>query len=151
MLTNPDPFFAVIHHLAILSVFGCLLAELALLRLAPGPAWVELLARIDLAYGLAAVVTLGVGVARVVWGIKGPAFYADNPVFWLKLGLFVLIGLISVIPTLGYLSWRRGVRASGALPGRAEVARLRRWVAVQVPLFAGLPSLAVLMARGIGH
>jgi putative membrane protein len=135
MLTNPDPVLAVLHHLALLAVFGCLLAELALLRLSPGPAWVELLA----------------GIARVLWGIKGPAFYADNPVFWLKLGLFVLIGLISVIPTLGYLRWRREARADGTLPGRAEVARLRRWVAVQVPLFAGLPLLAVLMARGVGH
>jgi putative membrane protein len=151
MLTNPDPALAVLHHLALLMVFGCLLAELALLRLSPGPVWVELLARIDQTYGIAAAVALGVGVARVFWGIRGPAFYSDNPVFWLKLGLFALIGLISVIPTLGYLRWRREARAKGALPGRAEVERLRRWVAVQVPLFAGLPLLAVLMARGIGH
>jgi len=151
MLTNPDPVLAVLHHLALLAVFGCLLAELALLRLSPGPAWVELLARIDLGDGIAAAAALCAGIARVLWGIKGPAFYADNPVFWLKLGLFVLIGLISVIPTLGYLRWRREARADGTLPGRAEVARLRRWVAVQVPLFAGLPLLAVLMARGVGH
>jgi putative membrane protein len=151
MPTTPDPALAVLHHLALLAVFGCLLAELALLRLSPGPDWVELLARIDLAYGIAAAVSLCAGIARVVWGIKGSAFYTDNPVFWLKLGLFVLIALISLIPTLGYLRWRRNARAQGVLPGRSEVARLRRWVVAQIPLFAGLPLLAVLMARGIGH
>ena len=65
-------------------------------------------------------------------------------------GLFVVVGLVSVVPTLKYLRWRREHRASGALPGPLEIRRARSWVAAQAGLLAALPLLAALMARGLG-
>ena len=151
MSATLDLTLAVLHHLGILTVFGVLVAELALLCLQPTQRWVELIARVDLAYGIAAGFVLAAGFARVAWGIKDAGFYLGNPVFWLKLGLFVVIGLISVAPTLTYLRWRRAARAGGTLPGAAEVARARRWVLLQTVLFAALPMLAAVMARGLGY
>ena len=151
MSATLDLALAVLHHLGILTVFGVLVAELALLCLQPTQRWVELIARVDLAYGIAAGFVLAAGFARVAWGIKDAGFYLGNPVFWLKLGLFVVIGLISVAPTLTYLRWRRAARAGGTLPGAAEVARARRWVLLQTVLFAALPMLAAMMARGLGY
>jgi putative membrane protein len=151
MSTTLDLTLTVLHHLGILTVFGVLMAEMALLWLQPSPRWVELIARVDLAYGIAAGFVLAAGFARVAWGVKDAGFYLGNPVFWLKLGLFVVIGLISVAPTLTYLRWRRAARAGGALPGAAEVARARRWVLLQIGLFAALPMLAAMVARGLGY
>lgn len=139
------------HHLSILALFGCLLAEWVLLGLPPSSPWVERLSRVDLAYGVLAALVLAAGLARVAWGVKGAGFYTGNPVFWTKLGLFALIGLISVAPTLRYLGWRRASRADGSLPGPAQVQGARRWVGAQLVLFAALPLLAALMARGIGY
>ena len=112
---------------------------------------VKLLARIDLLYLIAAVLALATGVARLVWYGKGAVFYLHNPVFYLKLALFVAIGLISIPPTIQYLRWMRLLKASaGAVAADFEVLRSRRYVLVELVLFALIPLLAVLMARGIG-
>jgi putative membrane protein len=112
---------------------------------------VKLLARIDLFYLIAAVLALATGVARLVWFGKGAGFYLHNPVFYIKLALFVAIGLISVPPTLQYLRWMRMLKTgTGVAAADFEVLRARRYVLAELVLFAFIPLLAVLMARGIG-
>jgi putative membrane protein len=146
-----DLVLAGLHHLGILAVFGVLMAEWAVLHLQPSLRGVELIARVDLGYGVFAGLVLAAGIARVAWGVKGASFYLGNPVFWMKLGLFAVIALISVRPTLNYLRWRRVARSGGGLPSLAEFARTRGWVLLQLGLFAALPILAAMMARGIGY
>jgi putative membrane protein len=87
-----------------------------------------------------------------VWGAKGWAFYAHNPVFHLKLGLFVLVGLLSILPTRAFLRWRRARRADAAyrVP-ETEWRRARRWVVVELHLIALIPLAAVIMSRGLGR
>ena len=112
---------------------------------------VKLLARIDMLYLITAVLALATGVARLFWYGKGAVFYLHNPVFYLKLALFVAIGLISIPPTIQYLRWMRLLETSaGAVAADFEVLRSRRYVLVELVLFALIPLLAVLMARGIG-
>ena len=111
---------------------------------------VQLLARIDLLYLIAAVLAVATGVARLVWFGKGAGFYLHNPVFYLKLALFVAVGLISVPPTMQYLRWMRGLKTGTDAVADFEVLRVRRYVLVELVLFAFIPLLAVLMARGIG-
>jgi putative membrane protein len=151
MSATLDLVLAGLHHLGILAVFGVLMAEWVLLRLPPSLHGVELIARVDLGYGVFAGLVLAAGIARVAWGVKGASFYLGNPVFWMKLGLFAVIALISVRPTLNYLRWRREAGAHGALPSLAEVERTRGWVLLQVGLFTALPILAAMMARGFGY
>ena len=112
---------------------------------------VKLLARVDLLYLIAAVLALATGVGRLVWFGKGAGFYLHNPVFYLKLALFVAVGLISIPPTMQYLRWMRMLK-TGAAEAAAdfEVLRARRYVLVELVLFSFIPLLAVLMARGIG-
>jgi putative membrane protein len=111
---------------------------------------VKLLARVDLLYLIAALLALVTGVARLVWLGKGPGFYLHNPVFYLKLALFVAVGLISVPPTMQYLRWMRGIKTGTAAVADFEVLRARRYVLVELVLLAFIPFLAVMMARGIG-
>lgn len=141
-----DLSLAIAHHLAFLVVFAVLVMEFALLRLPLTKAAVGLIARVDLGYGIAAGVSVAVGLTRVFQGAKGSVFYSHNPIFWAKMVLFTAIGLISIFPTLRYVRWNRATE----LPALDEVARVRQLVALQLGLFAGLPALAALMARGIG-
>ena len=60
---------------------------------------------------------------------------------------FLVIGLLSVPPTVAYIRWRR----SGAAPGDAQVAGVRRWLWAETLLFALLPAFAAAMARGYGE
>ena len=112
---------------------------------------VKLLARIDLLYLIAAVLALATGTARLFWFGKGAGFYLHNPVFYIKLALFVAIGLISVPPTMQYLRWTRMLKTgSAAVAADFEVLRARRYVLAELVLFAFIPLVAVMMARGIG-
>ncbi|HEV8692823.1 MAG TPA: DUF2214 family protein, partial [Lysobacter sp.] len=111
----------------------------------------KLLARIDLLYLIAAILALATGVARLVWFGKGAGFYLYNPVFYIKLALFVAVGLISVPPTMQYLRWVRMLKTgAGEAAADFEVLRARRYLLAELVLFAFIPLLAVLMARGIG-
>jgi putative membrane protein len=145
-----DLLLAVLHHLGILILVGCLAAELALLSLRADGRSAEILARIDLAYGLSAGAVLSIGLARVFWGARGSGFYLESPAFWFKLGLFLLIALISIRPTMTFLRWRRSARVEGSAPPATEIATTRRFVLLQAGLLIALPIFAALMARGIG-
>lgn len=146
-----DLALAVVHHWALLLLLAALAAEFVLLRQPPSADWVRTLARVDQAYGSAAMLLLAAGFARVVWGAKGADFYLDNPVFWAKVAVFVLVGLLSIVPTLRYPRWLMQLKTSGRLPEEAQVDETRRWVGWQLLLIVSLPVLAAMMARGIGH
>lgn len=142
---------AYLHYVAMISIAVILVLEY--LACVPGIAdnRIRKLARVDLFYMVAAVLALGTGTARVVWYGKGAAFYLHNPVFYIKLALFVAVGLMSIPPTLQYLRWLRSL-GSGASNVAADyqVLRVRRYIAVELILFAFIPLMATFMARGIG-
>ncbi len=109
------------------------------------------LARVDLLYMIAAVLALATGIARLAWFGKGAGFYLHNPVLYIKLALFVAVGLMSIPPTMQFVRWMRMFRTgAGAVAADFEVLRARRYVLAELVLFAFIPLLAVLMARGIG-
>jgi putative membrane protein len=138
-------------HYAAMTMIAVFLA-IEYLTCVPGLARekVKLLARIDLLYLIAALLALATGVVRLVWLGKGAGFYLHNPVFYLKLALFIAVGLISVPPTMQYLRWMRGFKNGTAAVADFEVLRARRYVLVELVLLAFIPLLAVLMARGVG-
>ncbi len=142
---------AYLHYVAMMSIAVILVVEYLICRPGMTGTRIRQLARIDMFYMIAAILALGSGAARVVWFGKGAAFYLHNPVFYVKLALFVAVGLISVPPTLQYLRWLRGVKAGAAkVAADYQVRRVRRLVLVELVLFALIPLMATLMARGIG-
>lgn len=146
-----DALLAYVHHIAAFALVAILLVEMALCKPGMSPAHVRTLTRYDGMYGMFAAVLLVVGTMRVFWGIKGAQFYAHNPAFHAKVGLFILIGLLSVPPTLTYFRWRKSLKADAQFtPGDEEVKATRRFIHLQAGLILILLLLAVLMARGIG-
>lgn len=146
-----DWILASLHHLAIFALAAILAAELAILTVDIDARGMARLGRIDLGYGVAAAVVVFVGVARVIWGAKGYQYYVENAVFWTKMALFVLVGLLSIPPTVRYVGWGRARRADpGFRPEAVEVARLRRWLWAEAAFFAAIPVAAAAMARGFG-
>jgi putative membrane protein len=142
---------AYVHYAAM--VFIALLLVFELQACVPGlpAARMRYLARVDLLYMVAAVLALATGVLRVVWFGQGAGFYLHNPVFYIKLALFAAVGLLSIPPTLQYLRWMRALKSGGtAFAESWQVARVRRYLVAELVLFALIPLMAVLMARGIG-
>ena len=146
-----DLVLAIAHHLAVFAVVGIVAAEFALLR--PGIAGARLsqLARIDSAYGLAAVLLVAAGVGRVFLGVNGAGYYLGNPIFWTKMALFVIVGLLSIQPTVALLGWNKALKADpDYAPPQREIAVSRRFIHLQVGGLVLIPIFAAAMARGYG-
>ena len=146
-----DAFFAFAHYAALIMMVGALFGETYLLRLPISAQTIPLLARIDLAYGTSAGVLIAAGLGRIFFGLKDSSFYFGSHAFWGKMAVFLAIGLISALPTIKYLRWRRALNADAAfVPPAAEVKRVRLLVRVQLGLLGLVVLFAVMMARGIG-
>ncbi len=142
-----DLSLAISHHLLIFALFGVLAAELVLLRPSLDSATITQTARIDLWYGILAGAIVVVGFIRAIFAAKGWAYYEHNAFFWAKIGTFVVIAALSVVPTIRYIRWQR----TGTVPTDAEISVVRRYLWAEVVLFAFLPIFAAAMARGFGE
>jgi putative membrane protein len=144
-----EAVLAAMHLLAILTLVVFLTSEAALCRTEwMNPDVVKRLARLDLIYGITALVLLATGLARLFLGVKGVSWYVSQPLFHVKMTLFVLMALISIKPTLTFRRWLKVLNNSGALPSDAEVRSTRRWVMVQSHVLPVVAVIAVFWARG---
>ena len=111
---------AYAHLLAILAMVTFVASQAALCRTEwLNAAALERLARVDLLYGISALLVLATGLERTWWGIKGFGWYWSQPLLHAKVTLFVAVGVLSLVPTLRYRRWLGAVRAGGALPAAA--------------------------------
>lgn len=146
MLT--DLVLAAFHHLLFFGLVSMLVTQSVLLRGRIDGAVLARLAAIDRGYGITAVLVLVVGVLRVLYGVKGYDFYLHNPWFHAKMGAFVLVGVLSIWPTLRFLRWRKALKADPAfVPGTAEVSSLQRIIRLELALVAVIFVCAAAMAR----
>ena len=106
--------FAFLHHIAAFTLFAALVVELILIREVLTVGTARRLQIADMVFGIAAGVLLVVGLLRVFYFEKGATYYFHTWTFIAKLALFVIIGLVSIVPTLEFLSWRKAVKQGQA-------------------------------------
>lgn len=144
-------WLAFIHHLAAFTLFACVFYQHLTFKLWLSVDTARRIARIDAMYGVAALTVLGVGLSRVGFE-KGWVYYSDNFYFWIKLGAFAAVGLLSIYPTVTFLSWRKNLReqTSPAL----DIPQVKRitWL-LRLQLLGLLVVLwaAAMMAKGVGY
>ena len=138
-----DLALAALHHLLVFGLTAMLVAQAVLLRGELRADTIPRIAKLDAGYGALAGLLLVVGLCRVFLGIKGEAFYLHNPWFHAKVGTFVLVGLLSIIPTIRYARWKKAKVA----PDAATLARTRTILRVELAGLAIIFMLAAAMAR----
>ncbi len=127
------------------------MTEYWLCRRMPDRVQVRLLGMVDLGYFLALIASLATGLARLLYFGQDPGYYYSNRLFWMKIMIFVAIGLVAIAPNLQYLRWNREARTAPAFaPLTREVERVRAAIALGLGLWLVIPLLAVLVARGYG-
>jgi putative membrane protein len=143
--------FAFLHHLAAFALVAALAVEFVLIRGELTLANARSLQRADIVYGIAAGAILIIGFLRVFYFEKGAEYYFSSHTFLTKLTVFAIVGLISIIPTIEFLSWRKTV-AQGNLPviPPAKLRRLRMIIHIELAGIVVILLCAALMARGIG-
>lgn len=145
-----DLILAVLHHWLVFVIAALLAAEIALLRPGIGRRQLKLLGGIDRYYGALAGAIIVVGVARVYFGLKGWEYYVYNHVFWAKMVAFLIVGLLSVPPTLRIIRWNRAAAEPDYAVPEAEIAATRRYLWLEVLVLALVIGFAAMMARGYG-
>ena len=147
-----DAILAYLHFTAIFILFAFLAVQAILIRGPLDARTIRLIGRTDLWYFGAAMAALLTGLLRLGLGAKGADFYLQSWPFYVKVALFVIVGLTSVYPTLAYVRWRRALDHEPAwLPSAEEQRSIRRLVMAEIHLAALIPVFAVIMSRGLGR
>jgi putative membrane protein len=134
------------HFISIFVIVGALVSEYVLLEPFLIKKKINRLSKIDGIYGLAVLSLLVAGFTLWLGGYGKPTeFYSQNPVFFIKLGMFVAIGLLSIYPTVFFVKNRKGDQNDIVAIPKAVfwMVRLELLLIFIIPFFAGL------MAKGM--
>jgi putative membrane protein len=147
-----DLVLATVHHLLVFALAGVLAFEIGAMSQTMKRDEILGLGRVDNCYGILALVIIVVGFIRANVAAKGWAYYEVNLFFWAKIATFVLVGLLSIVPTVAIIRWRNALKSDAAFtPPVAAVRRLRGYLWAEAVLFLLIPVFAAAMARGYGE
>jgi len=141
--------FAFLHHLCAFTLVAAVAIEFTLIRSELTLSSARRLQVTDIVLGMAAGALLVIGLLRVFFFEKGAAYYWHSHAFLTKFALFIIIGLLSIVPTLEFLAWRDAI-AAGQVPVMDAATRRRVAVIIHTELAAIVVILlcAAIMARG---
>jgi len=146
-----DLVLAILHHLAVFTLVALLAAEIAMVRPGMDGRRLAQLGSVDMAYGITAGLIIVIGFSRVFFGEKGSEYYLPNPVFWAKMAAFLLVGLLSALPTRTIARWRKAAKtAADFTPPLVAIGQMRKFFYAQVGVLVFIPVFAAAMARGYG-
>ena len=151
--------FAFFHHVAAFTLVSALAVEFILIGqiqskdATAGPGLTVPVAKrlliADAVLGASATILLVVGLLRVFFFEKGADYYFHSHAFMAKLSIFIVVALLSIIPTREFLSWRKALNAGQAPSVRPEKLRLVKKVLHGEMLAIVIILLcAAIMARG---
>jgi putative membrane protein len=141
---------AFLHHVLAFTLTACLVYEFIAYHRNMDLAEIRRIQRVDLAYGISAGLLLVIGLLRVFSFEKGVNFYLNNPFFWVKMTAFLIVGLLSIDPTIRYMRWNRTLRQNEVPEiSEPEYRRTRLLLSLEVIGIAVILLAAPMMARGI--
>jgi putative membrane protein len=142
--------FAFLHYTAIFGIFATLLCVLVTINEKPNCAEALRIQRCDRWFGISALVAFIAGQLRASFFEKGSQFYMASQFYHIKLGLFLLVALLSIYPSVRFYKWKTETR-HGLPPAVTE--QQIKWIVIILKLELFLLILialsASLMARGI--
>ncbi len=138
-------FIRYLHFVSILTVAGSLVSEHMLLSKELSRKAIKKIATLDAIYGIASIAILITGLSMWLWIGKGADFYSKNPLLHIKVTLFVIIGLLSIKPTMFFLKNRKGEQD--------EIVSIPKnifmFIRIEILILFLIPILSVLIAKGI--
>jgi putative membrane protein len=142
---------AFLHHFAAFTLVGSLIYEHITFRKELTLVDARRIQRMDLLYGISAGFLLVVGLLRVFYFEKGAPYYAHNLFFWIKMAGFALAALLSVYPTIRFVSWNKFF-AKNQVPelSEQEVTRIKMIMRIELLAIVIILFSAAMMARGVG-
>ena len=141
--------FAFLHHLCAFTMVSAVAIEFTLIRGELTLSSARRLQVTDLVLGIAAGALLVIGLLRVFFFEKGSDYYFHSHAFMAKFSVFIAVGLLSIVPTVEFLSWGGALR-----DGRVPVVAVKKLELIRKILHGELLAIviillcAAIMARG---
>lgn len=135
-----------IHFASIFTILITVGGEFFLVKSQLSRRELQRISRIDGLYGLASITLVAAGLT--LWfGVGKPAeYYNTNWIFHLKWTLFVIVGILSIVPTVFFNKTRKG--------DPDEIvdvpARVKTFIRLELAILFLIPILASMMAKGVG-
>lgn len=144
--------FAFLHHVAAFTLVAAVALEFVLIRDPLNVRAARRLLIVDAVLGASAALVVIAGLLRVFYFEKGADYYFFNAAFLTKITLFVIVALLSIVPTMEFLGWRKALR-EGRVPvvDTVRLARIRSILHWELAGIVVIILCAVLMARGVGY
>jgi putative membrane protein len=102
----------------------------------------------DTWWGIAAVLWLATGLTRLFAGTeKSVGFYLRNPLFHMKMGLFLLVLLLEIWPMITLIRWRRAMGRNQTATF-ASARRIARISTIEAFIIVIIVFVAAALARG---
>jgi putative membrane protein len=141
--------FAFLHHLAAFTLVAAIAVEFVLIRQELTPSIARRLLATDAVLGVAAGLLFVIGLLRVFYFEKGAAYYFSSHAFMAKFSVFIAIGLLSIIPTVEFLSWRKALKAGQTpVPKENKIHLIRKLLQGELIGVVIILLCAAIMARG---
>jgi len=135
-----------LHFIAIFGVVSTVVVQHLLIEDKMSRKAIKRLSRIDAIYGISAILVVLAGLTLWFWVGKPSELYTRNWIFHTKLTLFIIVGLLSIIPTV-FIS----KNAKGDPDEIVELPRkIIMAIRLELTILFIMPLLAVLMAYGKG-
>jgi len=128
-------------------MFSSLFVEISFLKEKMTKDNIRIITKADLFFGIFAGITVITGLLRMFYFGKGVDYYLINPLFIIKLVIFVLVGLLSVYPTITFLETRK---VKDEIININHFNSIKLIIIVEVILLILIPFLAVLVTNGFG-
>ena len=143
---------AFLHHLAAFTVVGSLVAEVVLFKPPLTAVQARRIQITDSIFGLSAMALLVIGLLRVFYFEKGSGYYFHDAFFLTKLTAFIAAAIISIYPTVLFLSWSKALRQGIApeIPA-SQTRRARMCLMLELTAIVVILFCAPFMARGLGY
>jgi len=139
--------FRYLHFMGAFAIVGAILAEQFMISKTMHRSEIKRISVVDAIYGFGAVVVLIAGMALWFWVGKPAEFYTKNWIFHTKLTLFLLLGVLSIFPTIFFMKKRKGIEPGKIIEVPFYIILLIR---IELVIIIIMPLLATLMSIGIG-
>ncbi|MCP4326460.1 MAG: DUF2214 family protein [Psychromonas sp.] len=138
-------FIRYAHYLAMALLISTLFTQQWLLTKQVSNQLIKKLLTVDIIYSISAATALLSGLLLWLYVGKPSEFYSNNWIFQLKISLFILVGILSIAPTIFFFRHRKSTSLTITLPTYVIYV-----IRLEFALLFCLPLLAILMSRAYG-
>lgn len=136
-----------VHFIAVFAIVGAIFSQQFLISKSMSRLEIKRIAKVDAIYGLGALLALVAGLTLWFWVGKPAMIYTRNWLFHSKLTLFIILGILSIYPTIFFLKNRKGQDLDTYIEVPRSVILLLR---LELIILIIIPALASFSSLGFG-